>query len=109
MHRFCAAALALAGASARAAPAEASAAVPAQSDAGAPAGFRLEGRPAVDDVFGDASDYRRTIDRFLELTVQMQEMRDSFARAVQATLGELSKVEGARKKSCPVDAVAVPY
>ncbi len=82
-------------------------------DLGAAGGFRLEGRPAVDDVFGDASDYRRTIDRFLELSVQMQTLRDDFARTVQVTLTELG-VRGVRpsterKRGCPVDGVAAPY
>lgn len=75
-------------------------------------GFRLEGRPAVDDVFGDASDYRRTVDRFLELTASMQSMRDDFARAVQGTLAGLSRQDGPKphgKRVCPVDSVAVPY
>ena len=43
-----------------------SAAAAGATVAEAPTGFRLEGRPAIDDVFGDASDYRRTIDRFLD-------------------------------------------
>jgi hypothetical protein len=71
-------------------------------------GFRLESRPAIDDVFGDASDYRRTIDRFLELTTSMQTMRDEFARSVQSTLQQLGKNEGGRKRACP-DGVAGPY
>ncbi len=82
-------------------------------DAGGTNGFRLEGRSAVDDVFGDASDYRRTVDRFLELSGQMSSMRDEFARTVQVALTELG-VRGPRagapqKKGCPVDNVAVPY
>jgi hypothetical protein len=107
--RVCAAALALAAATAQGAPAEAAATAPAPLDGGAPMGFRLEGKPAVDDVFGDASDYRRTIDRFLELTSQMQEMRDGFAKSVQATLAELPKTESGKKRICPTDAVAAPY
>lgn len=99
----------LLGAAAQAAPAEAAA--PTAMDAGT--GFRLEGKPAVDDVFGDASDYRRTIDRFLELTDSMQSMRDDFARSVQTTLSELAKHAGPEKRpkrgSCPVDSVAGPY
>jgi hypothetical protein len=70
-------------------------------------GFRLEGRAAIDDVFGDASDYRRTLDRFLELTASMQTMRDDFAKAVQTVLGELSA--RAPKGGCPTEAVAQPY
>jgi hypothetical protein len=81
-------------------------------DAGA-AGFHLEGKPAVDDVFGDASDYRRTVDRFLELTQQMQSMRDEFARSVQTALNELGARDTGdkkpRKRGCPVEAVAGPY
>jgi hypothetical protein len=76
-------------------------------------GFRLEGRSAIDDVFGDAADYRRTIDRFLELSSQMSQMRDEFARSVQATLTALG-VRGVRpgtpaRRGCPIDTVAVPY
>src|SRR6266542_2973312 len=77
-------------------------------------GFRLEGRPAVDDVFGDAGDYRRTVDRFLELTAQMQQMRDDFARSVQTALSDLGargpdNKKVSRRRGCPVDAVAGPY
>src|SRR5438270_152839 len=101
------------GGAARAAPADVVAVAqpqPQPLDAGA--GFHLEGKPAVDDVFGDASDYRRTVDRFIELATQMQSMRDEFARAVQVALNDL----GARgidkkpgRKRCPADAVAAPY
>lgn len=98
------------GGVAQAAPAEAAATQPLDGGAG----FRLEGKPAVDDVFGDASDYRRTVDRFIDLANQMQAMRDEFARTVQAALGELgARGEENRKnhhgKGCPVDAVAGPY
>jgi len=79
-------------------------------------GFHLEGKPAVDDVFGDASDYRRTVDRFIELATQMQSMRDEFARSVQTTLNAIGahavdKKSGTSKRParCPVDAVAGPY
>jgi hypothetical protein len=76
-------------------------------------GFRLEGKSAIDDVFGDAADYRRTIDRFLDLAGQMQKLREDFARSVQVTLTELG-VRGVGKPSpgkrgCPVEQVAVPY
>jgi hypothetical protein len=99
------------GGAAHGAPAEA--ATPQPLDAGA--GFRLEGKPAVDDVFGDASDYRRTVDRFIELAGQMQSMRDEFARAVQTALHELGargtdkKIAPAKKGRCPSEAVAAPY
>ena len=100
------------GSAAYGAPAEAAA--PQPLDAGA--GFRLEGKPAIDDVFGDASDYRRTVDRFIALANQMQAMRDEFAHSVQVALTELGARgdeahKTARHKShgCPVEAVAHPY
>lgn len=99
---------------ARAAPAEAAAPQqPQPLDAGT--GFHLEGRPAVDDVFGDASDYRHTIDRFIDLATQMQTMRDEFARSVQTALTQLgARAPTGEKKSikrgrCPADVVAAPY
>ncbi|MGZ3427004.1 MAG: hypothetical protein ACXVCV_10170, partial [Polyangia bacterium] len=101
------------GGAARGAPAEIAAAQPQPLDAGT--GFHLEGKPAVDDVFGDASDYRRTVDRFIELAAQMQSMRDEFARSVQTSLNELgahgTDKKGATSKRgrCPSDAVAAPY
>src|SRR5581483_6494533 len=63
----------------------------------------------VDDVFGDASEYRRTIDRFLELVQSMQAMRDDFARSVQQTLAELQKAADKRARKCPESGVAGPY
>jgi hypothetical protein len=84
------------------------AAVTSNADAGT--GFRLERPSAIDDVFGDSSDYRRTVDRFLELTSHMQLMRDEFARAVQTALSELnSRALQKGKRSCPTDQVAAPY
>src|SRR5262249_44474709 len=83
--------------------------------AGVGNGFHLEGKPEVDDVFGDASDYRRTIDRFIDLANQMQAMRDDFARSVQTALTELgARAAGGEKKPmkkgrCPADTVAAPY
>src|SRR3954449_6741581 len=101
------------GGAAHGSPTEVAAAAPQPLDAGT-SGFRLEGKPAVDDVFGDASDYRRTIDRFIELATQMQTMRDEFARSVQTALNELGtrgEKKGATKRGarCPVDTVAGPY
>src|SRR5581483_491625 len=94
-------------AGAGAARAEGTAAPPGAQDLGT--GFRLEGKPAVDDVFGDASEYRRTIDRFLELVQSMQAMRDDFARSVQQTLAELQKAADKRARKCPESGVAGPY
>jgi hypothetical protein len=94
---------------AEAAPAEAAAS--ANGDGGAPA-FRLEGKSAIDDVFGDTADYRRTIDRFLELTTTMQSLREEFARTAQQILTELGRQPDgklAHARTCPVDGVAAPY
>src|SRR4051812_4519600 len=89
-------ALAALGGAARGAPAQAASAQP--MDGGA--GFHLEGKPAVDDVFGDAGDYRRTVDRFIELATAMQQMRDEFARSVQTALNELG-ARGLESKKGP--------
>ncbi len=81
---------------------------------GGAGGFHTEGHAAIDDVFGDANDYRRTIDRFLELSTRMATLRDEFASAVQMTLTELG-VRGPRppgvipRRGCPVEQVATPY
>lgn len=100
------------GGAANAAPTEVAAAQPQPLDAGT-TGFHLEGKPEVDDVFGDASDYRRTVDRFIDLANQMQAMRDEFARSVQAALTELGAraLPGKQPKRshCPADTVAAPY
>ena len=104
------------GGAGHAAPAEVVAVAQPQGqplDAGT--GFHLEGKPEVDDVFGDASDYRRTVDRFIELATQMQSMRDDFARSVQTALNELGAhnvdKKGTSHKAgrCPTDTVAAPY
>jgi len=102
------------GGAGHAAPAEVAVAQPQGQPLDAGTGFHLEGKPAVDDVFGDASDYRRTVDRFIELATQMQTMRDEFARSVQTALNELGargdkKGTSPKKGHCPVDAVAGPY
>ncbi len=90
-------------------------------DGGAGPTFRLEGQSAIDDVFGDSSDYRRTIDRFADLSSTMQQLRDEFARAVQTALtlvraraqAKAAAQSGATappaKRGCPVDDLAVPY
>ena len=104
------------GGAAHGAPAEAAVAQPLDAGALPGPGFHLEGKPEIDDVFGDASDYRRTIDRFIELAGQMQSMRDEFARSVQTALNELGtrgvenkKAPAKKPHGCPAEAVATPY
>ncbi len=86
-------------------------AAPTSDGVDAGASFHLERPSAIDDVFGDSSDYRRTVDRFLDLTAHMQSMRDEFARAVQGALSELNSraVAAKGKHGCPTDQVALPY
>lgn len=100
--------LALVASSVRAAPADAAAPAPVPRAADAGTGFHLEGPPAIDDVFGDSSDYLRTIDRFLALTTRMQAIRDDFARSAQAVLAALARPASGRKV-CPTAQVAGPY
>ena len=102
------------GGAGHAAPAEVAVAQPQGQPLDAGAGFHLEGKPEVDDVFGDASDYRRTIDRFIDLATQMQAMRDEFARSVQMALSDLGahatdKKGAGGRHHCPIDTVAAPY
>jgi len=101
------------GGAGHAAPGEIAVAQPQGQPLDAGTGFHLEGKPEVDDVFGDASDYRRTVDRFIELATQMQSMRDEFARSVQTALNELGArgkpASSSKRGRCPADAVAVPY
>jgi hypothetical protein len=94
-------------------------AAPAQPPAGqlpanpGDAGFRLEPKPIIDDVFGDVAEYRRTIDRFLGLCDSMQKVRDEFAQAVQGALVSVQPPPGAKSerplRKCPAAQVAQPY
>ncbi len=63
------------------------------------AGFRLEPKAEVDDVFGDTTDYRRIVDHFLSLNDTMQRTHDEFARAVQSMLADLRPLPGAKEKA----------
>lgn len=57
--------------------------------------------PRLDDVFGDALAMQRTIDRSLMLAVSLRRLSDDFARAVQDTLGEISRTGAG---ACPASA-----
>ena len=77
-------------------------------------GFRMEPRPVIDDVFGDANDFRKTIDRFLVLGDKMRKTREEFAHAVQSALSDLyphpgPKPHAAPHKKCPEAEVAPHY
>jgi hypothetical protein len=98
-----------------AAPADAVLAVPPQiADQGLEmamppsflSGFRVEGAPEVEVVFGDSEFFKRHVDRFRALDKAMEAARSSFSRSVQSAVAAL----GQRKRgSCPVDHVARSY
>ncbi len=69
-------------------------------------GFRVEGSPEVEVVFGDSEFFRRHIDRFTALDKAMEAARSSFARSVQAAEAALGR---SHKGGCPVDRVARQY
>src|SRR5215470_18689370 len=77
-------------------------------------GFRMEGDPKIETVFGDAEAYKRYVDRFYAMHADMQRTREDFSRNVQAVLASLaadqSSGPGARGPAkCPTDAVALTY
>lgn len=68
-------------------------------------GFRMEGSPELEVVFGDTDSYKRHVDRFYELDQEMDRARGTFTRHVQAALLAASRQEG----KCPVDTLAPLY
>jgi hypothetical protein len=72
-------------------------------------GFRMEGDPKIETVFGDAEQFKRYIDRFFTVHAEMQKSLEDFSRNVQAVLGSLEAHKQAGGKGCPVDAVALAY
>ncbi len=69
------------------------------------AGFRMEGDPDIEMVFGDTESYKAHVDQFYDLHEQMRETRGDFQRYVRATQTTLD----AHKRRCPTDAVAPLY
>jgi len=69
------------------------------------AGFRMEGDPAIETVFGDTQRYKAIVDRFFELHDTMRDVRADFSRYVRAAQTTLA----ANKRRCPTDAVAPLY
>jgi hypothetical protein len=68
-------------------------------------GFRMEGAPEVEVVFGDTRAYRTRIDRFFELQKLMQDQRRNFSRRVQASMAVLIKT----RRGCPSKDIAPQY
>jgi hypothetical protein len=71
-------------------------------------GFHMEGQPQLEIPFGDADAYRKTVDRFLALHDQMQELRDDFSRSVQDVLAHVANTDD-KKRKCPEAEIAAPY
>jgi hypothetical protein len=71
-------------------------------------GFRMEGDPKIETVFGDAEAYKHYVDRFYIGYADMQRTREDFSRNVQAVLASLAADQGHAAK-CPADAVALTY
>jgi hypothetical protein len=65
--------------------------------------FRTEVTPRVDAVFGDIASLRQSVDRFLALQGEMDQVRNEFSTAVQGTLFQLAPL-GPRPKGCPAGA-----
>ena len=67
--------------------------------------FRTEVAPRVDPVFGDIASLRQSVDRFLALQTEMEQVRNEFSTSVQGTLFQLAPT-GPRPKGCPAGATA---
>src|SRR5215831_20451919 len=75
-------------------------------------GFRMEGDPKIETVFGDVEQFKRYVDKFYAAFAEMQKTREDFSRNVQAVLATLAADQGAPSRSgpkCPTDAVALTY
>lgn len=69
------------------------------------AGFRMEGAPELEVVFGDIDHYKGHIDHFYELEAAMTSARKRFARSVHAAMHRLAK----QRRGCPIDDIAADY
>lgn len=70
-------------------------------------GFRVEGAPELEVVFGDSESYKQHLDRFFALDEAMDRARSSFQKNVQGALAALGRVK--KGKRCPLDQVARAY
>src|SRR5437870_12149757 len=67
--------------------------------------FRTDVTPRVDPVFGDIASLRQSVDRFLALQGEMDQVRSEVSTSVQGTLFQLAPL-GPRPKGCPGGATA---
>jgi hypothetical protein len=81
----------------------------AQPSAATP--FRTAVNPRIDPVFGDVTALRRTVDRFLALQAEMDQVRNEFSTAVHSTLAEVTRPADPREshtaKVCPSSTAAL--
>ena len=78
------------------------------------AGFRMEGAPQLEPVFGDIAAYKARIDQFSKLHASMATERKRFATAthhVQVTLGPAKpsrrkRKQRAKRATCPTESIA---
>jgi hypothetical protein len=68
--------------------------------------FRTEVAPRVDPVFGDIASLRQSVDRFLDLQGEMDQVRSEFSTAVHGTLAQLAPVGAPAPRGCPGGALA---
>jgi len=69
-------------------------------------GFRVEGSPEVEVVFGDSESYKQRVDRFFAIDRAMDQARRSFSRGVQ----QAQQALGPRRRGpCPTDRIARAY
>lgn len=69
--------------------------------------FKTEVTPRVDAVFGDIAALRRSVDRFLVLQGEMEQIRAEFSTGVHSTLSLLARPSRqASKGGCPPGALA---
>jgi hypothetical protein len=73
--------------------------------------FRTTVSPRIDPVFGDVTVLRGTVDRFLALQAEMDQVRNEFSTAVHGTLSEVTRPTGRGEshaaKVCPPAAAAL--
>ena len=73
-------------------------------------GFRMEGDPKIETVFGDTAVFKRYVDRFFVLHADMLRSHTDFSRNVQTVVASLVAQRAAGgPRRCPVDAVALAY
>ncbi len=70
-------------------------------------GFRLEGAPELEIVFGDVDRYKRHVDSFFGLGDKMNETRTRFSRHVQTALALLAATKA--KRRCPYEELGPHY